>query len=109
MTERRIRFLSVEDVLRAHRLTMLDEGVEPLVRNLGLLESVLAMPQQESGEPHLHPDVPAIAAAYAFHIASNRPFADGNVRAAIAAMIQFLSDNGWSCDAPAADAEPGAF
>jgi Fic/DOC family len=47
-----------------------------------------------------------MAAAYAFHISKNHPFLDGNKRAAIAAMIAFLSDNGWSFDAIADAAEP---
>lgn len=47
-----------------------------------------------------------MAAAYAFHICKNHPFVDGNKRAATAAMIAFLSDNGWSFDATASEAEP---
>lgn len=44
-------------------------------------------------------DIPAMAAACAFHIGKNHPFVDGNKRAVAAAMIAFLSDNGWSFDA----------
>ncbi len=40
-----------------------------------------------------------MAAAYAFHIARNHPFVDGNKRAATGAMIAFLSDNGWVFEA----------
>jgi hypothetical protein len=47
-----------------------------------------------------------MAAAYAFHICQNHPFIDGNKRAAVAAMIAFLSDNGWRFDAGADEAEP---
>lgn len=47
-----------------------------------------------------------MAAAYAFHICKNHPFMDGNKRAGTAAMISFLSDNGWSFDATADEAEP---
>ena len=47
-----------------------------------------------------------MAAAYAFHICMNHPFIDGNKRAAVAAMIAFLSDNGWSFDATTDEAEP---
>jgi len=54
----------------------------------------------------LHADIPMMAAAYAFHICKNHPFVDGNKRAATAAMIAFLSDNGWSFDATADEAEP---
>jgi len=47
-----------------------------------------------------------MAAAYAFHICKNHPFIDGNKRGGTAAMIAFLSDNGWSFDATADEAEP---
>ena len=36
----------------------------------------------------------------------NHPFVDGNKRAAVAAMIAFLSDNGWTFTATADEAEP---
>ena len=36
-----------------------------------------------------------MAAAYAFHIAQNQPFVDGNKRAAFAAIIVFLELNGF--------------
>ncbi len=53
----------------------------------------------------MHADLPAMAAAYAFHICKNHPFVDGNKRAATAAMIAFLSDNGWGFDAHIDEAE----
>lgn len=46
-----------------------------------------------------------MAAAYAFHICKNHPFVDGNKRAATAAMIMFLSDNGWRFHAPIDEAK----
>ena len=36
-----------------------------------------------------------MAAAYAFHIAENQPFVDGNKRAALNAALVFLDINGW--------------
>ena len=77
-----------------------------MLRDRGLLESAVATPAQQFGGQYLHEDIPAMAAAYAFHICMNHPFADGNKRAATAAMIAFLSDNGWSFDATADEAEP---
>jgi len=101
-----IRFLTPDDIFRIHRLAMLDQGVEPHLRDEGLLDSALAMPRQQFSGEYMHPDIPSMAAAYAFHIASNHPFEDGNKRAATAAMILFLCDNGWSFDATADEAEP---
>jgi death-on-curing protein len=36
-----------------------------------------------------------MAAAYAFHIAENQPFLDGNKRTALNAALVFLDINGW--------------
>jgi death-on-curing protein len=36
-----------------------------------------------------------MAAAYAFHIAENQPFLDGNKRTGLNAAIVFLDLNGW--------------
>lgn len=39
-------------------------------------------------------DLAAIAAAYAFHIAQNQPFLDGNKRTAMGSALTFLKLNG---------------
>lgn len=101
-----IRFLTIEQVLRLHALAIEDQGGDDSLRDRGLLDSALAMPRQQFGGAYLHPDIPAMAAAYAFHICKNHPFVDGNKRAAVAAMIKFLADNGWSFEATADEAEP---
>lgn len=106
MSNQPIQFLSVPDILRIHRYAMRDQRGDPTVRDLGLLDSAMAMPRQQFGGEFLHPDIPSMAAAYAFHICKNHPFVDGNKRAATAAMLMFLSDNGWSYDATADEAEP---
>lgn len=64
------------------------------------------MPAQQFGGEFLHPDIPSMAAAYAFHVCQNHPFVDGNKRAAVGAMIAFLSDNGWTLEVIADFAEP---
>ena len=100
------RFLSVDDVLTLHAILIEDQGGDASVLDRGLLESAIAMPRQQIAGHYLHEDIPAMAAAYAFHICMNHPFVDGNKRAATAAMIAFLSDNGWSFEATADEAEP---
>ncbi len=59
---------------------------------MGLFESAIARPQQLAhyGEP----DATELAAAYAFGIARNRPFVDGNKRTAFVAAELFLALNG---------------
>ena len=76
------RFLSVDDVLVLHAIAIEDQGGDPLLRDHGLLESAVATPAQQFGGQYLHEDIPAMAAAYAFHICKNHPFADGNKRTA---------------------------
>jgi death-on-curing protein len=100
------RFLSVDDVLMLHAIAIEDQGGDSTLRDRSSLESAVAMPEQQFGGRYLHEDIPAMAAAYAFHICMNHPFLDGNKRAATASMIAFLSDNGWKFDATADEAEP---
>ena len=62
------------------------------IRDENLLESALARPRQRwSYEPDT--DLCDLAAAYAFGIAKNHPFIDGNKRTAFAAMAVFLGLN----------------
>jgi death-on-curing protein len=72
------------------------------VRDLGLLESALGRPLNKFtyGET----DLAALAAAYAFGIARNHPFVDGNKRAAFASLIVFLGLNGIDFDVPPQEA-----
>jgi death-on-curing protein len=71
------------------------------VRDAGLLASALARPQNLAlyGEP----DVAALAAAYAYGIARNHPFVDGNKRTAAVVAETFLMLNGHAL--AASDAE----
>ena len=69
-----IRFLSVEDVLAIHQNTIVKEGGLAGLRDAGLLESAVLMPQQQFGGEYLHRDLPSMASAYLFHIAQNHAF-----------------------------------
>ncbi len=71
------------------------------VRDLGLLESAVATPQATFDGKLVHSDPFAIAAAYAFHIAQNQPFIDGNKRTGLAAALVFLVLNGVEIKDPA--------
>ena len=46
----------------------------------------------------MHESIPAMAAAYLFHIAINHPFLDGNKRAGANAAVTFLYVNDWWFD-----------
>ena len=88
------RFLSVENVLLIHDDTLSEEGGLHAIRDLGLLESAVAMPQAMYGGEYLHHGLAEMAAAYLYHICQNHAFVDGNKRTAAFACVLFLSHNG---------------
>lgn len=88
-------FLSVADVLEIHEEQILAYGGIRGIRDNGLLESAVMMPQASFGGEFLHNGLFETAAAYAFHIAENQPFLDGNKRTALVACLVFLDINGF--------------
>ena len=82
------------DVARAaHAEQLAEHGGAEGVRDDGLLESAFARPRNlaDYGDP----DAAALAAAYAFGIAHNHPFVDGNKRTAAVVTETFLMLNGF--------------
>jgi death on curing protein len=77
-------------------------GGAPGLRDENMLSSALDRPRNQwtYGENDLH----ALAAAYAFGIAKNHPFVDGNKRTALIAVGLSLAFNGLEFDADEADA-----
>ena len=71
-------------------------------RDEGLLESALARPQNLAA--YGEPTVFELAASYAFGIARNHPFIDGNKRTAFVAADLFLRMNGQQLHAEQAEA-----
>ena len=96
MTSDELQFLSVADVLMIHEDTIRHEGGMAGIRDPGLLESAVLMPQQQFGGKYLHPGLAEMAAAYLFHIAQNHAFNDGHRRTAAMAALIFLDVNGES-------------
>lgn len=87
-------FLELRHVLALHTRALAIYGGSEGIRDRGLLESAIAMPQMSFDGEYLHADLYEMAAAYAFHIAENQPFIDGNKRTAILAALTFLDMNG---------------
>jgi death-on-curing protein len=85
-------WLDVNIVLDVHAEQLALFGGPDGIRDLGLLESALARPLNKFA--YGETDLAALAAAYAFGIAKNHPFVDGNKRAAFASIIVFLGING---------------
>ena len=105
MTRKSVRFLSVPNVLAIHADTIAEEGGSTGLRDSGLLESAVAMPQATFEGAYLHPDLAAMAAAYLFHLCQNHAFIDGNKRAAAFSAVLFLALNGIPDDALPPEAE----
>lgn len=82
-------FLSLEDVLLIHDEQLEAYGGIQGIRDKGLLESAVMTAQASFGGEYLHQDLFEMAAAYAFHIAENQPFLDGNKRTALVSALVF--------------------
>jgi len=91
-------FLKLERVLQIHESQIELFGGSSGIRDMGLLESALAMPQVSFGGTFMHGDLYAMAAAYLFHIVCNHPFLDGNKRTGTAVALVFLTLNGINHD-----------
>ena len=92
MAER--RFLDRAIILAVHEEQLAQHGGGVGLRDEGLLDSALARPENLAAY-NPDADAAALAAAYAFGIARNHPFIDGNKRTAFVAMELFLMDNGF--------------
>ena len=96
-----VEFLTVEEVLALHATQLARFGGQAGVRDAGMLASAVAVPQASFDGALLHEDLFAMAAAYAFHIAENQPFVDGNKRTGLMAALVFLALHGVKVRDPA--------
>jgi death on curing protein len=92
-------WLNLQAVLILHRESLEEHGGLDGIRDQGLLESALTRPQNLFHYEQVT-DLPRLAAAYAWGIARNHPFNDGNKRAAFIAAILFLRINRLPFRAP---------
>ena len=79
-------------ILAAHDEQLAEHGGSPGIRDAGLLDSALARPLNRAA--YGKPDAAELAAAYAYGLATNHPFVDGNKRVAFIALELFLALNG---------------
>jgi death-on-curing protein len=94
-------WVALDVAMAAHAEQLAEHGGGEGVRDARLLESAMARPQNLAG--YGEPDASALAAAYAFGIARNHPFVDGNKRTAAVVSETFLALNGFALTA--SDAE----
>lgn len=90
-------------VLAIHQRQLAEHGGVDGLRDAGLLASALARPKNLLAYGESEPDVSDLAAAYAFGIARNHPFVDGNKRTAFVVCRTFLILNGRDVDASQED------
>lgn len=86
------RWLSLQEVLVTQERQLSRFGGAPGVRDRGALESALSRPMNKWS--YESAGLTDLAAAYAFGIARNHPFVDGNKRTAFLVAATFLRLNG---------------
>ena len=80
-------------VLAMHERQLAEHGGGEGIRDSGLLDSALQRPINKFA--YGEPDLFDLAAAYAYGIARNHPFVDGNKRTALVSCRTFLLINGY--------------
>ena len=88
-----MRWVALDIVLAIHKRLIAEHGGQDGVRDIGLLESALMRPRNILAYD-IAADIASLGAAYAFGIARNHPFLDGNKRTALSVMRTFLILNG---------------
>lgn len=91
-------WMAEETVLTLHREQLDEHGGGDGVRDMGLLQSALARPQNAFHYNQVN-SLAKLAACYGFGIAKNHAFIDGNKRTAYVVMRAFLVLNGFDINA----------
>ena len=86
-------WVEVEDAVAYHNDQIAQHGGLTGIRDQGLLESALSRPQMKAQFGDI--DLATLGAAYAYGLARNHPFLDGNKRTALVVMETFLVLNGF--------------
>ena len=86
-------------VLAIHQRQLAEHGGGEGIRDPGLLASSLARPRNLLAYSGAPPNLPDLAASYAFGLARNHPFVDGNKRTAYVVCRTFLKLNGMDLQA----------
>jgi death on curing protein len=95
-------WLNRQIIIAIHDEQLAIHGGASGLRDEGMLESALDRPKNKWS--YENAKLPELAAAYAFAIARNHPFIDGNKRTSLLALYTFLGVNGIDFNVPEADA-----
>jgi death on curing protein len=90
-----MEWVTLAVVLAIHDEQLAEHGGLPGIRDINLLESALARPRQLDAYGNPPPDIAGLAASYAFGIAKNHAFVDGNKRTSFVVTRTFLVLNGY--------------
>jgi death on curing protein len=96
------RWITMPQIVQIHSEQLAIFGGPPGLRDAGLLEAAIDRPRNKFA--YGEDDWGALAAAYAYGLAKNYPFIDGNKRIAFVSIIVFLEKNGVVVDLPQPDA-----
>lgn len=96
------RWISHAALVAIHAAQLSEHGGRPGTRDQDLVEAALARPRNKWSYAS-NPDFAMLAAAYAFGLARNHGFIDGNKRVAFMAAYSFLGLNGLDFDATEPD------
>lgn len=88
------KWIRLDVVLAIHAAQLAEHGGLDGLRERNGLESAIASPQNLFAYGNPTPDIAAMAAQYAFAIACNQVFLDGNKRTAMVVCRTFLLLNG---------------
>lgn len=86
--------LSKSQILLLHRQLVTQTKGSSSLRDEGMLDSALSAPFQTFGREDVYPSLHQKAARLCFGLVKNHPFADGNKRIGVHAMLVFLALNG---------------
>ena len=96
------RWVEQSVVFAVHDRQLAEHGGMDGIRDRGMIESALARPLNLAS--YGNPDAAGVAAAYAYGLAKNHGFLDGNKRTAWVTARLFLADNGLKISFASLDA-----
>lgn len=98
------RWIRADLVYAVHEVQLARHGGLDGIRDKNAVELAIARPEQQESYAEPKPDAADLAAAYAFGLARNHGFSDGNKRTAWVIARVFLADNGIALSFDSVDA-----
>lgn len=90
-----MKYLTLEDVLLLHHLSIEKSGGSHGLRDTGLLDAAVHRPQATFGGRDLYPTIFDKAGALCHSLTKNHAFVDGNKRTSLLSAMTMLELNGY--------------